>query len=65
MEQKLIQTLQRNRNEYVMHGLQPISPGMDVSYEAGRRIGVSQGMDLMIQHVIAFFTDEASKENTL
>jgi hypothetical protein len=65
IEQKLIQKLTSVRNGCVMNGLQPISAGVDIAYEAGRRIGAREGMDLMVKATIEFFTDAEAKDESL
>jgi hypothetical protein len=37
----------------------------DIAYEAGRRIGVNQGMDMMLKAAIEFFTDAEAKDTEL
>ena len=46
-------------------GLQPISAGVDVAYEAGRRIGVIQGMDTLIKAMNEFEADKDAKDGDL
>jgi hypothetical protein len=65
IEQKLIQKLTSVRNGIVLNGLQPISAGVDIAYEAGRRIGMREGMDLMVKATIEFFTDAEAKDESL
>ena len=65
MSDKLFDRLRHVRDKNVMSGLQAISPGMDIAYEAGRRIGVREGMDTMLQAYIEFHADKDDKEQDL
>lgn len=65
MHGKLIDALRKRRNAEVMSGLNPVSPGIDVPYEFGRRIGNRIGMDLMIEIAIKFFEGEEDKDDAL
>jgi hypothetical protein len=62
---KLLDEMSRQRNKSVMDGLNPCSPGIDVTYEFGRRVGAKQGMDLMIQTLVNFFQAEESNDEKL
>lgn len=55
----------RVRTVAVMNGLQSISAGMDVAYEAGRRIGVREGMDTLLVAYTKFHDDKDDKEKDL
>ena len=44
---------------------QPIGAGADVSYEAGRRIGVTNGISLARQAVVDLLKNDAAKDNDL
>jgi len=65
MQQKLIQHLMALTTRTKLTGLQPITPGVDVAYEAGRRIGVVQGMELMVSHAIEFFAEKEKGDKDL
>jgi hypothetical protein len=62
---KLLTYLKAKRDAQVMEGLQPISPGVDIKYEAGRRIGNRIGMDYMLERAMKFFTDQDQKDEDL
>lgn len=62
---KLLDYLKAKRDKEVMDGLNPVSPGIDVTYEFGRRIGGRMGMDYMIERVQKFFTDTEKKDEDL
>lgn len=53
------------RTAAVMNGLQSISAGMDIAYEAGRRIGVREGMDVLLKAFNDFYEDQDSKDKDL
>lgn len=65
LEQKLIQQLERVLSKALSEALTPISAGVDIPYEFGRRVGAKQGMELMIQNTIKFFTDEGKDDSKL
>ena len=65
MSDKLFDWLMKVRTTAVMNGLQSISAGMDVSYEAGRRIGVREGMDTMLNAYTQFHEEKEDKEKDL
>lgn len=44
------------------NGMAPISPGVDIAYEAGRRIGVMQGMLQSKQALFDFHKQDEDKE---
>lgn len=54
MIQKLAQYFDRMIATASLNGLQPISAGVDIAYEAGRRIGVIQGMQQSKQALFDF-----------
>lgn len=62
---KLLDYLKRKRNTEVMDGLNPVSAGVDVTYEFGRRIGNRIGMDYMIKLTEQFFSDEEETDKKL
>jgi len=64
-EQKLFQALEAVRYKFVMEGLADISQGKDVAYEAGRRIGARQGMDLMLHALNNYYTEEAAQDKEM
>lgn len=53
------------RTVAVMNGLQSISAGVDIKYEAGRRIGVREGMDTMLKAFNDFHNDQDKKDENL
>jgi hypothetical protein len=53
------------RTVAVMNGLQPISAGVDIAYEAGRRIGVREGMDVLLKAFIEFHDEQDTKDKEL
>lgn len=53
------------RNRHVMDGLDTISPGVDVAYEAGRRIGIRLGMDTLLKAFTGFNDDKDRKDTDL
>lgn len=65
MSDKLFDHLMRVRTVAVMNGLQSISAGMDVAYEAGRRIGVREGMDTLLVAYTKFHEEKDDKEKNL
>lgn len=65
MIQKLYAHLVKVRTVAVMNGLQSISVGVDIAYEAGRRIGVREGMDTMLQAFNDFNNDQDKKDSKL
>lgn len=58
--QDLYNYLAKVRDVATYNGLQSISPGVDIAYEAGRRIGVRQGMDQML---VAFNEFQTKKDD--
>jgi hypothetical protein len=62
---KLLDYLTKARNREVMDGLNPVSPGIDVTYEFGRRIGNRIGMDYMLVLVKDFFEKQEDKDSDL
>jgi hypothetical protein len=64
-EQKLIQRIERARQDNVNQGLNPPEAGADLSFEFGRRIGYKQGMEHLIKHVLAFFADAEKDDPNL
>lgn len=65
MSDKLFDHLMKVRTIHVMNGLHSISPGMDVSYEAGRRIGVREGMDTLLIAYTKFHDEKDDQEKKL
>lgn len=65
MIQALAQHLDRMISFASRQGMQPISPGMDIAYEAGRRIGVVQGMEQSKKALFEFHEQTESKEKDL
>lgn len=65
MSDKLFDHLIKVRTVNVMSGLQSISPGMDIAYEAGRRIGVREGMDTILTAYTNFNAEKDDKEKDL
>jgi hypothetical protein len=65
MHAKLLDYLKKARDRQVMDGLNPVSPGIDVTYEFGRRIGNRIGMDYMLLLADKFFNDDESKDDKL
>ena len=65
LQAKLMAYLLEKRNATVMDGLNPVSSGVDVTYEFGRRVGAKQGMDLIIGYATAFFRDLEQKDEKL
>lgn len=47
------------------NGLQPISAGVDIAYEAGRRIGIIQGMEQSKQALFDFHKQAEDNEKEL
>jgi hypothetical protein len=64
IEQKLIQHMERLAHSTKLNGWTPMNVP-DIAYEAGRRIGVNQGMDMMLKAAIEFFTDAEAKDTEL
>lgn len=62
---KLYNWLRRVRDTAAMNSSQPISVGMDIAYEAGRRIGVTQGMDVLLDAYTKFHEESEDKEKKL
>lgn len=62
MIQKLAQYFDRMIAVAAQNGMQPISAGVDIAYEAGRRIGVMQGMIQSKQALFDFNKQEEDKE---
>jgi hypothetical protein len=62
---KLLDHLVKKRNREVMDGLNPVSAGVDVTYEFGRRIGNRIGMDYMIEQARKFFEGEEETDKKL
>jgi hypothetical protein len=62
---RLLDYLKKKRDIQVMDGLNPVSPGVDVTYEFGRRIGNRIGMDYIIQCAELFFTNQELKDEKL
>jgi len=62
MIQKLAQYFDRMIAIAATNGMQSISPGIDIAYEAGRRIGVMQGMQQARQALFDFHKQEEDKE---
>jgi hypothetical protein len=62
---KLLDHLRRKRDAQVMDGLNPVSAGVDVGYEFGRRIGNRIGMDYMIRIAEQFFEGEEETDKRL
>jgi hypothetical protein len=65
MAYKLIASLKAARDKQVMDGLNPVSPGIDPTYEFGRRIGNRIGMDYMILMTNEFFKESDEKDKDL
>ena len=57
--------LSKIRTVAVMNGLQSISAGVDIAYEAGRRIGVREGMDVLLKAFSDFYEDQDKKDKEL
>jgi hypothetical protein len=65
MSDKLFDWLRKVRDSAVMNGLQSISAGIDIKYEAGRRIGVREGMDVLLNAYTQFHDEKDDKEKDL
>lgn len=65
MSDKLFDWLMKVRTTAVMNGLKSISAGVDIAYEAGRRIGVREGMDTILTAYTQFHDDKDDKEKDL
>ena len=65
MNQKLLQHLISIRNHAAVQSCQSISPGIDIKYECGRRIGVTQGMDVLLKAITEWNNDTDSKDKEL
>lgn len=65
MSDKVYDHLMKVRTHAVMNGLQSISAGMDIAYEAGRRIGVREGMDTLLIAYTNFHDEKEDKEKSL
>lgn len=65
MIQKLIQHLDQVKYAQQRAALTPIGAGVDVAYEAGRRIGVIQGIDTVMTAIVAFIADSNTKDKEL
>jgi hypothetical protein len=65
MIQDLFNHLKKVRDYAVSNGLQSISAGIDIKYEAGRRIGVREGMDTMLQALLNFTEEKDGKDKDL
>ncbi len=44
---------------------QPYTAGADIAHEAGRRIGVTQGIQRALQTIIDFYSRDDEKDNDL
>lgn len=62
MIQKIAQYFDRMIAVAAENGMQSISPGVDIAYEAGRRIGVMQGIKQAKQALFDFHKQEEDKE---
>lgn len=60
--QKLMQRLYKVREAALSNALTPISAPTSVEYEFGRRVGVKQGMDILIDNALKFFTEDEKEE---
>lgn len=65
MIQKLAQYFDRMITVASRNGLQPISAGVDIAYEAGRRIGIIQGMEQAKKALFEFNEQAEDKEKEL
>lgn len=63
----MIADLTKELDKLALHMLkenaQPISAGVDIGYEAGRRIGVCQGVQRARQAIIDFHSRDNDKDN--
>jgi len=65
MIQALAQYFDRMIAVAARNGMQSISPGVDIAYEAGRRIGVLQGMEQAKKALFEFNEQQEDKEKDL
>lgn len=65
MIQELFNYLSKVRMSSALNSFGQISAGSDVSYEAGRRIGVIQGMDVMLKSFQDFQQDKDKRNKDL
>jgi hypothetical protein len=65
IEQKIIQAMKQLIVTTKLSGWTPISPGIDPAYEAGRRIGIVQGMTLAQEHIDKTLADSESDDKDL
>lgn len=65
MIQQVAQYFDRMIAVAARNGMQPISAGVDVAYEAGRRIGVLQGMEQAKKALFEFNEQAEDKEKEL
>lgn len=61
---KIINALQKKLGAVQADTCQPISH-RNIAYEAGRRIGVTQGMRLALQEINSVLSDDAKEDNDL
>lgn len=65
MIQALAQYFDRMIAVAAKNGLQPISAGVDIAYEAGRRIGIIQGMEQSKQALFEWHKQSDDKDKDL
>lgn len=65
MIQALAQYFDRMIAVAAKNGLAPISAGVDIAYEAGRRIGVIQGMEQAKKALFEFNEHQDDKDKDL
>ncbi len=64
MIDKLLREIDKVAGNALKGCAQPIS-GTDVAYEAGRRIGVTNGIQLARQTIIDFYSKDNAQDNDL
>lgn len=65
IEQKIVQAMRQLITVTKLNGWTPISAGVDAAYEAGRRIGVIQGMELAQKHINDTLADSEADDKDL
>lgn len=65
MLNKLLVELDKVAAQALKLAAQPITPGVDVAYEAGRRIGYIGGIAAARKQMIDFYSNDNAKDNDL
>ena len=65
MLQRILQSISALRLHELEAGSKPIGDGLNIAYEAGRRIGVRQGIDKVVLVINDVLKDKDAKDGDL